>query len=324
MANESGVRQYVKPTLLRRGIREAARAFQDFDTRSSITNVEATIASSLSRRDQQHPIHAPKALRKAIEGNAQEQRHHAWSELREPPYELSLIPNRLELKWQADTMWYTDGSAMKANGAQRIGAGFYNANANVAKRVQCCAAGAINTITRAELCALYKCLEELMSDRDEVIATDSRAIMWMVNNGIDSLDYGSESKHKALVRAIAERIIIRARMQVRTTVVKVKSHSGIIGNDQADELAHAAAETPMDTDPNVNIPGGFQDCFWPTVLSEVKDNETRQNPNNEPARTASNLNIALKNAARPRFQTGLTNETQYVRIWRDIRGELDL
>lgn len=39
---------------------------------------------------------------------------------------------------------------------------------------------------------------------------------------------------------------------------------------------------------------------------------------------APNLNAALKHAARPRFQTGLTNETLYVRIWENARSDLDL
>ena len=39
---------------------------------------------------------------------------------------------------------------------------------------------------------------------------------------------------------------------------------------------------------------------------------------------AANLNAALKNSARRRFQTGMTNKTLYVSIWEGLRDILDL
>ena len=36
----------------------------------------------------------------------------------------------------------------------------------------------------------------------------------------------------------------RAKLGLHTAIVKVKSHTGIIGNDEADRLARSAADKP--------------------------------------------------------------------------------
>ena len=173
---------------------------------------------------------------------------------------------------------------------------------------------------------LHQCLKEMamVSDKNETIATDSKTIMQLVDNGIWSSDNIIENKHKPLITAIAQQILDRARLGLHTANVKVKSHSGIIGNDEADMLARSAADKPNKNDAHAGIGGAFDGLFWPMVpipVQKQKENKNRQGqilldqeetPDSSPHDDlwlAANLTTALKNAARHQFQTGMTNKT---------------
>ena len=318
VANELGIQTYVNLSKLHGGLRAAAREFGDKGPYHVIKEMMPGVSQS-----QEH-VHTPKALRKIMDDNCSQNQPHAWSEALHSPHELNLPSSPFPLKWPAKSMWYTDGSALKADKSQRIGAGVFNANANIARRVQCCGSGPTNTITRAELCALYQCLKELADDENKIIATDSKVIMFMVDNGIWSADANIENKHKALLQAIVNRIFERAIRGRQTTIVKVKSHIGIIGNEEADKLARSAAESSRKSDAHVRVAGAFGDCFWLAVERE-EENITREGHTGESShQMVSNLHTALKSAARPSCQTGMTNETMYVRIWKDVKEDLDL
>ena len=65
----------------------------------------------------------------------------------------------------ADTLWYTDGSAMEKDGPQVIGASVCCQCRHVAARVECGGVGSIatisvgNTIDHAEMCGIKYCLQ---------------------------------------------------------------------------------------------------------------------------------------------------------------------
>ena len=130
-----------------------------------------------------------------------------------------------------------------------------------------------------------------------------------------------------LISEIVGCMIDRARLGLSTTIVKVKSRLGIEGNEQADELARQAAIEPHADDRLVSIGGAFDALNWPAVmLDDVESNSGQQPPRAPHGKLflLSNLNGALKDAARPRFQPRLTNDTQYVQIWKNAREDLDL
>ena len=284
--------------------------------------------SPINDEDSEQVVHTPKALRTVLESDSGSTAPRRWREAN-TLLTMTIRPlDSWELKWKARSMWYTDGSALKVDEAQRIGAGVYCAEADVARRIQCAGAGPTNTITRAELCAVYQCLiEEEFSLSDATIATDSKAIMHMIHNGTWDSSCNAENKHKTLISEIVRLMIDRARDGLSTTIVKVKSHIGIEGNEKADELAREAAMKEHGDDELVSIGGAFDGLNWLAVLqdgADTNDSQQRQSSPEGEVFLLSNLNAALKDAARPRFQTGLTNETQYVKIWENARPDLDL
>ena len=78
--------------------------------------------------------------------------------------------------------------------------------------------------------------------------------------------------HRPLVAEVVRLIVQRARAGVETSIVKVKSHIGINGNEMADKLANEAAgasSTTCDYDLSRMYTEPFQDKFWPQQATQV-------------------------------------------------------
>ena len=89
----------------------------------------------------------------------------------------------------ASNIIYTDGSAGESSQGQRIGAGVYCAEPSMQLKIDSCGISATNTITRAELVAIYAALHEVgpravMGPHDCTIATDSLASMFSINRAL--------------------------------------------------------------------------------------------------------------------------------------------
>ena len=152
-------------------------------------------------------------------------------------------------------------------------------------------------------------------------ATDSQAIMQLVDRDLWAPFFNCESKHRILIRAIANKLNDRARHGLCTNVIKfdfkVKSHIGIHGNERADELAGWAAQHHDQLTHTVSIGGAFDGLCWPGVLSKEKGDDGD-------LFLLSNLNQAVKAASKAYYQTGMTNQTLYANIWDDLREDLEL
>ena len=309
VANVAGINQYYKHEQFRSALGLACKEF---------TGPCPNIRPIQQRADNMLPMYAPKALQKVFDQGISHA-SHTWRAANQGlgALELMLTPTTDLHKWDAQTLWYTDGSALETEQGHRIGAGVVCASAQTAKTVQCCGVGPTNTITRAELCALYQCLKEMNMEQDGVIATDSKAIMHMINSDIWSTTANVENKHKTLLQHVTDIIMLRASNGVHTKIVKVRSHSGIKGNDAADKLAREAAVDPKETDPIVTIGYAFDGLFWPGEVKKDREGGIH-------LWLVPNLNTGLKNAARPHLQTGMTNITQYVHIWERARETLHL
>ena len=144
-------------------------------------------------------------------------------------------------KWEnAASIWYTDGSATKSkNDGTIIGSGAYCRGKDVSLRLAPCGDGPTYTITRAELVAVYAVVCHVQADAEDcIIATDSKASMQAIHKHILNPMGNQLNTHKTLLDAIAAELRLRALRGLHTSIIKVKSHIGIMGNEMADKLAN--------------------------------------------------------------------------------------
>lgn len=208
---------------------------------------------------------------------------------------------------------YTDGSCIKDDGGQnRLGAAVWRKQNGTPKLwlVNPNGLGPTNTINRAELSALHLALtlQEVVTYEEELtIYTDSLCSIQMINKIIREPRRMKESKHLEMLQAIAMALKLRAKAGGTTTIHKVKSHSGVEGNDQADKGAadmakgHPASEPAFE--PSTNIP-------YQTVAMLAY--ETGDSP-----MFFDNLTAAPKKFLSPALQAGRSNDTMYVKLNRE-------
>lgn len=194
------------------------------------------------------------------------------------PLELMTPANDLTLRWQPTAILYTDGSCMHAlstacaadnstdlpiHGGDRrsIGAAVYRPGDGatlpaIEDRLDPRGTGVTNTINRAELTAILHALRRSSDVADEVIATDSLCCLHWINRAMLRPQSLSLSKHKALVMSVVDELRRRASLGLRTSLVKVAAHTGVLGNERADALAKQAAQllatNPRDDGPTAD------------------------------------------------------------------------
>ncbi|KAL3158306.1 hypothetical protein ABBQ38_010550 [Trebouxia sp. C0009 RCD-2024] len=117
--------------------------------------------------------------------------------------------------------------------------------------------------------------------------------------------------HRPLVAEIVRLILQRPRAGVDPSIVKVKSHTGMNGNEMADKLANEAAEassTACDYDLLRMYTEPFQDKFWSQQVTQVH------------ATTGSilqrsyirDLDDSLKQAVHEKHKLGLSNQKAHL------------
>ena len=79
--------------------------------------------------------------------------------------------------------------------------------------------------------------------QDETIATNSQASICMIAKYIDSPQTLQQCKHKVMLEDIIAQLLARTRKGLQSRVMKVKSHIGIQGNEEANKLATAATDS---------------------------------------------------------------------------------
>ena len=134
--------------------------------------------------------------------------------------------------------------------------------------------GPTNTITRAEGAAIWYTLKHGLGT---TIATDSSTVLYQVRNMLHRPARMQQCKNRPLISQIVD--YIRASPH-HITLQKVKAHTGIPGNELADDAARHATRlvqytTDMpscDTDPHP--PSHTQ--FWPVPMSAEDGSECEQ------------------------------------------------
>lgn len=197
--------------------------------------------------------------------------------------------------------YYTDGSVQATDDARLVGAAVYSANEDRAYRIQPNGTGPTNTINRAELAAIHHAVTQLLlPDQEGQIFTDSQVAIHLLGRAVREPHTLEGHLHQPLLTCTAEKLIERANAGVRTALQKVPAHSGIRGNEKADEAAKEAGlpdamhdyTTPEDTP----FAGQWRPAFHHPSPTGGTDEE--------PPRTATNLNKALSKAVHGHTKTG--------------------
>ena len=161
------------------------------------------------------------------------------------------LPTASPLRYNWKNYVYTDGSYKQTShkaspidadcDAPGIGAGVYfppqAANEDDERGVPIVPAGDShpqNTINRAELVGILAALR----NGAHMIATDSLSSMYQIKKMLRRPQDLLNHQHCELIKEIVTEIVNRG---LRTTLHKVKGHASIIGNEQADAIAKAAA-----------------------------------------------------------------------------------
>ena len=216
----------------------------------------------------------------------------------------------LHPRWKnAASIWYTDGGAVKTkDDGAFISSGAYCRSGEVNLRTAPCTDGPTNTIMRAELIAIYAAFYHLNTGHSDCInATDSKASMQVIYKQIHNPSGNQLSTHRVLLEALTAMLHARAAAGLHPTLLKVKSHIGIDGNEAADKLANEARDPQLCC---LTFDSGNQahhEEHWPSLITKAST------PAAVPReKVAGNLSAALKQHIADMHARGLTNKSDYL------------
>ena len=125
----------------------------------------------------------------------------------------------------------------------------------------------LNTITRVELAAILVALRKCRNSHNEIIAhvcTDSKCSMDKIAKNIKNPMLTTNDCDEPMVQEIVTLLVARATAGLHTTLMKVKSHIGMKGNEKAAFLANkAATEGAPDIDVSNELLENFEGKYWP-------------------------------------------------------------
>jgi ribonuclease HI len=267
-----------------------------------------------------------KAPRRLLQAPGEAQRHqHSRPEWQENEATDYAPQEPLPKAYPAGGIYYTDGSSIAPPGTDKkvCGSGIYRAethsHVDAGWRLDPGGVGDTNTIQRAELVPIHYVLAYLATpDENVTIATDSLCSLRVIHKALRRPHTLQHHKHRALAEAIAERLQERKQAGGHTALIKVKAHSGIQGNEQADKLAKTAAEycaglpTGLRTHDRTTLGAEpRRGCWWPQRRTATQDGTTVWH-------NVNNLTTDLKQAccASGELRLGHSNrESIYAKAW---------
>jgi ribonuclease HI len=207
---------------------------------------------------------------------------------------------------------YTDGSASTdKHGILRLGSGVYSSRDGQCLRIEPGGQGITADINRAELVAIQQALAHTDTQEDLTIYSDSLCSLQLINLHIFHPDRTRENKHRDLLQDIAIHIIQRHNAAATTRFLKVRSHSGIEGNDAADILAKEAANGNDVIGPVRVGEQAHLNMHWPSVQAPRS-----KNGDQAPRHPANNLTQGIKANLPTHIHTGQANTTGvYSSMW---------
>ena len=220
---------------------------------------------------------------------------------------------------------YTDGSCIKIQGQQFVGAAIYVTKNRISIKINPNGKTYTNTITRAELSAILTALThpDVGSLNEALhIYTDSLCSIHMIRRILNSPWTLKESKHYDLLSNIVHALWTRAEQGGHTHIYKVKSHSGIKSNDIVDAKAKEAALKPQEADVvDTSDYEPYSRRPWVCLSPEAASDPTL--PPREPYYLPS-LRDGIKRALDPKLSGGLATTGFYTQAWSDALGATHL
>ncbi len=248
-----------------------------------------------------------------------------------------------KLKYDWRDFIYTDGSALKkpAAGEPGIGAAVHvpakveahqpntTINVNCAYRSHGTNLTCFNTISRAELAAIHVAAETtgLTSTPDGTIhiATDSLGSMYAIKKAIMRPQDITEHRHQHLLQSIVKAI---ERAPGVVHFWKVKSHIGIVGNEEADVAAVAVAKGEIEDNSlhHYGTPSNRrEDTYWPYV-KEVEtqvNSKTGELVHKTIYTPLADLGKSLKTFVHPMKNLGQANQNSfYFQKWKQAYNNI--
>ncbi len=266
------------------------------------------------------------------------------------------------LKWQADQIIYTDGSVRDTGEPEfyRSGTGVYRPASEVGPSLRLCidpigeSYGVANTIQRAESVGIQHALAVEHTHNTRVIAMDSLCAMYMISKHLRCPSLNRESKHVGILQSAVQKAAESLRRGQKIQIIKVKSHIGIKGNEEADRLAHDACKS---VNCNEQVLAGLpirEHIHWPLQRdcsytndghnanrrpASCEEGTERPNPLSPsaiprctpedggtedftPDHQVNDLRKGMKSLIRPVLATGYANNTVYVQAWKDTNAHI--
>ena len=130
------------------------------------------------------------------------------------------MANPVGLKHMPQDIIYTDGSSKEHHDIGQVtGSGIYREAAEAALEVTVrpCTQGLLNTITRAELAAIFVALQLCRPREDEFIATDSKCSMDKIAKHLRNPALTKNDCHQPTLTAIVKLLVTRAQANLKTT-----------------------------------------------------------------------------------------------------------
>ena len=122
-----------------------------------------------------------------------------------------------------------------------------------------------------------------------------------------------------LIQKILGVMLQRSEQGLKTSFIKVKSHTGVEGNEIADKLANVARDPAKC---QLHIYDGnhaFEHRKWPCTMKSVLDADGVER---RTWRTAANLHSSISHHVAGKFAKGLTPPGQYYSFWQAIKPVL--
>ena len=318
VANTAGLKAFLKPETLKQGLQAAA--INARHPAPVINHIRTCVNDHISL----HGLYPPKYF-----NNADLHFATSWAAHNTVQQDLNLVTlQSTSLLHDPENIIYTDGSKKRLPRLGIVtGSRVYRqcSKAPLNLKIHPYNTGMLNTINRAELAAISVALKACKQQQEECIATDSVCSMQKINKSLRAPSQIKYDCHRPLLQAIASMIVTRAQQGVPTKVIKVKSHIGIHGNEQADRLANEAAEEcgkskRFDYDISQLYSEPFKDKFWLQRNIQIQTTEGFRTEKE----CLHNLHEDLKLHMHDKYKLGQSNhESILYKSWKNIQPYRD-